>query len=46
MKLCLSLVGKVYGGCQLLQNGRTCIYENQVSAFLGVETRSLQEYFS
>ena len=23
MKLFLSLVGKVYGGCQLLQNGRT-----------------------
>ena len=30
MKLCLSLVGKVYGGYELLQNGHTSIHGNQV----------------
>ena len=28
MKLCLSLVGKVYGGCELLENAHTCTYGN------------------
>ena len=28
MRLCLSLVGKVYGGCELLENAHTCTYGN------------------
>ena len=46
MKLCLILVGKVYVVCVLLQNAHTYLYGNQVSTFFGMESLSLQEYFS
>ena len=46
MKLCLSPLPKVYKVCGLLQNTRTFLYGNLVSAFFGMEPISLQEYFS
>ena len=46
MKLCLSPVGKVYVVCALLQSAHTCLYGNEVSAFLGMKPISLQKYFS
>jgi hypothetical protein len=45
LKVGLSAVGKFYVVSALLENARTCLYENIVSQFFNLPPPTLQEYF-
>ena len=45
LKVGLSAVGKIYVVSALLENARTCLYENIVSQFFNIPPPTLQEYF-
>ena len=44
LKVGLSVVGKMYVTCGLLQNARTCLYKNTTSIFFDIDPPSLDDY--
>ena len=45
LKIGLSLVGKMYCICALLQNALTCLYGSSTSSFYEVQPPTINDYF-